>query len=190
MELNTNFDELLSKNPHIAFISQLNKAIGRMGLTMVYDGVIDQMVIGFIAKAIEEKMLAEKESFKTQKLLFHILIELLQNISKYSDDEKKGKGIVIVGKLPEKYNISSGNVVKNSKIDSLKSFIEHINSLDNDELKKLYETKISDQKFNMHGGAGLGMIDIAKRSKQKLEFNFEPLNNDTSFFLLTVTVLK
>lgn len=185
-----NPNEILNKNLHLQFIAELSKSSKKMGLAMVYDGVVDQTVIRFMAKTMEEGMATENESFKTQKLLFHIMVELLQNISKYSDDEKKGKGIIVLGKLPEKYNVSSGNVVKNSRVKYLTELIENINNKDGSELQKLYDSKISNHAFNEQGGGGLGLIDIVRKSKQKLEFTFEPLSDTTSFFLVTITVLK
>jgi len=38
------------------------------------------------------------------------------------------------------------------------------------------------------GGGGLGMIDIARKSGQKLDFNFLPVNNNFSFFSLNIKV--
>lgn len=190
MEISSNFNEFINKNPHVGFISQLNKAIEQMGLTMVYEGKIDQEVIKSIATSVEKKMTEEKETLKFQRVIFHTMIELLQNISKYSDDEIKGKGIVIVGKAPEKYYVSSGNIIKNEKVSLLTSLIESINKLNAEELKASYEAHVSNSKFNEKGGAGLGLIDIVRKSKQKLQYNFESLGNDKSFFLVTATVLK
>ena len=190
MDISSSFNEFINKNPHVSFISELNKAIEKMGLTMVYEGKIDQEVIKLIAKSVEKKMNEENENLKTQRVIFHVIIELLQNSSKYSDDEIKGKGIIIVGKAPEKYYVSSGNVVKNEKIASLTALIDSVNKMNVDEIQKLYETEISNRQYNDQGGAGLGLIDIARKSKQKLQYNFETLNNAISFFLVTATVLK
>jgi len=190
MEITSSFDEFINKNPHIGFISELNKSIKKMGLTMVYEGVVEQTIIRTIANSIEKKMEEENENIKLKKLIFHITVELLQNIAKYSDDEIKGKGIIIVGKVHEKYYISSGNVIKNEKVSILTSLIESINQLNTDEIKNLYETAISNGKYNTQGGAGLGLIDIVRKSKEKLQYNFESLNNNTAFFLVTITILK
>lgn len=190
MDISSTFDEFIHKNPHVGFISDLNKAIEKMGLTMVYEGKIDQEVIKSVAVSVEKKMNEEKEPLKFQRVLFHTMIELLQNISKYSDDEIKGKGIIIVGKASEKYYVSSGNVINNEKIPVLTSLIETINAMNPDELRALYDAEISNGKFSKQGGAGLGLIDIVRKSKQKLQYNFEKLSDLKSFFLITATVLK
>lgn len=190
MEVSSNFNEFISKNPHIGFIAELNKAIEKMGLTMVYEGKIDQEVIKSIAKSIEKKMNEENETVKLQRVIFHTMIELLQNISKYSDDEIKGKGIIIVGKAQDRYYVSSGNVINDERIPFLKPWIDSINAMSEEKLKELYETEIANGKFTIQGGAGLGLIDIVRKSKQPLLYNFEPLKNNKSFFLVTATILK
>ena len=191
MDISSNFNEFITKNPHIVFISELNKAIEKMGLTMVYEGKIDQGIIKSIANSVEKKMSEEKEGFKFKRTIFHIMIELLQNISKYSDDEIQGKGIIIVGKAQDnKYYVSSGNVISNNRIALLSSQINSINNMKTNEIQQLYQTKLSNHKYNDQGGAGLGLIDIARKSQQKLQYNFEPLKTNFSFFLITATVLK
>ena len=38
------------------------------------------------------------------------------------------------------------------------------------------------------GGAGLGLIDIARKSGRKLFYHFVPYDNHRHFFLLVVTI--
>lgn len=190
MEISSSFNEFINKNPHIGFISELNKTIEKMGLTMVYEGKIDQEVIRTIANSVEKKMNEEKETVKFQRVVFHSMIELLQNVSKYSDDLIRGKGIIIIGKDTGKYYVSSGNVLNNDKIPALTSLIESVNGMNADQLKALYEKEITNRQFNNKGGAGLGLIDIVRKSRQKLQYNFEALPNNQSFFLITATILK
>lgn len=190
MELSTEFKKLINSNPHVRFISELNKSIEANGLTMVYEGQIDQEIIKTISNSIEKKMNQDSLSFKLNRLIFHISIEMLQNISKYSEDEIKGKGIIIVGKAPNGYYISSGNVIKNSKIIFLKTILENLNNLSKEELDELYQNQISGGGYNQKGGAGLGLIDIIRKSGNALLFNFEKLNHETSFFLITAVIIK
>ena len=39
------------------------------------------------------------------------------------------------------------------------------------------------------GGAGLGLIDIARKTEQKLEYQFLPIDDDSYFFILKVEIL-
>ena len=189
MNIFSNIEEFIAQNPQLNFIPGLSEVIGEMELIIVFEGKMDQEVIKSLGKIVEEKMNEENATQKVQRLVFHIIVELLQNVSKYSDDKVKGKGVIIIGKTAEKYYINSGNVILNEKKSRIIAAVELINSLTEDELKERYESQISDGKFNEQFGAGLGLIDIARKSKQKLQYNFETFANE-SFFLITAPVLK
>ena len=40
------------------------------------------------------------------------------------------------------------------------------------------------------GGAGLGFIDIARKSGNKLEYHFEKINDDYYFFIINSQISK
>ena len=40
------------------------------------------------------------------------------------------------------------------------------------------------------GGAGLGFLDMAKKTGTKFEYYFEPLDDEKCFFILTIRVAK
>jgi hypothetical protein len=40
----------------------------------------------------------------------------------------------------------------------------------------------------MKGGGGLGMIDIARKTGQKLNFDFAPVDDKYSFFSLNIKI--
>jgi len=40
------------------------------------------------------------------------------------------------------------------------------------------------------GGAGLGFIDIARKTGQKLVYSFLKIDEEKSFFVLTTTILR
>jgi hypothetical protein len=57
-----------------------------------------------------------------------------------------------------------------------------------DELKEYYKEILNNDEFSDKGGGGLGMIDIARKSGQKLNFNFIEVDNQYSFFSLSIKI--
>ena len=55
-------------------------------------------------------------------------------------------------------------------------------------LKQMYKKQINEGKISSRGGAGLGLIDIARKSGQKLKYQFLDLNNNYYFFILEIEV--
>lgn len=122
------------------------------------------------------------------------MVECLQNISKHadaiSDDDDERRGIIMISKGEEHYNIITGNIIKNEKVPLLKQSLELINSLDKEGLSALFKQQIKENTLSEKGGAGLGLIDIAKKTGGKLSYQFKELNPNVSFFILTSTIKR
>lgn len=124
------------------------------------------------------------------------MVECLQNISKHADDYGtndfafSGRGIFLVAKGTDEYSVTTGNMVENNKIADLKSLLENVNRLDKDELTELYKKQIKEGRLSDKGGAGLGFIDIKRKTGNNLNYHFLPINEETSFFLLTSTISR
>jgi hypothetical protein len=86
--------------------------------------------------------------------------------------------------------VTSGNPVDKETADSLKERIDSINKLDKDGLKAMYKDIIKSNSLSDKGGAGLGFVDMARKSGQKLEYDFEDMGEGFYFFSLTTTILR
>jgi hypothetical protein len=96
----------------------------------------------------------------------------------------------MISKDEAEYNVTTGNVINNDKIPKLRDMLENINSLDKDGLKLLYKQQMREGRLSDRGGAGLGFIDIARKTGQKLIYSFLKINEERSFFVLTSTISR
>lgn len=83
---------------------------------------------------------------------------------------------------------STSNSVLNSKKIKLQENIEEINQSCIDKLKQMQEQKLLTGELTEKGGSGIGLINIAIRSNNKLEYKFEPIDNETSHFNLLIKI--
>ncbi len=168
--------------------------------TLVYEGEITHQITKAFTSLAENKMDSYSEDASMKKKVFHVMVECLQNLSKHAEDydspEKKGfvgNGIFIVGRLGEDnadYHVMTGNAVENNKVGDLKALLEKINQLDKDGLKELFKKQMREGSLSDKGGAGLGLIDIARKTGEKLEYNFIEIDANTSFFLLRTIISR
>ena len=86
------------------------------------------------------------------------------------------------------FQIMIGNYIVNESVAKLRNKIDHINSLSPEELRTQYQEQLATTKLSEKGGAGLGFIDMARRSGQKLEYSFHPVSEQLSFFSLAVSI--
>ena len=165
-------------------------------IILAYKGSISSELITNVLEVIDAKLedLILKKNIK--KKLYNVLVESLQNLYHHIDDlpdASNGKfdihfGIFVVSKENDHYKVSTGNFIRKEKINPLKQKLERIKSLSKDELKALYKDILNHQDFTKKGGVGLGLIDMAKRTNGKLDYQFTDYNEAYSFFNLDIYV--
>lgn len=177
------------------YVYEVYNSMRSKEISLVYEGEITHEITKAFASLTESNMDKEQENSSVQRKVFHVMVECLQNISKHSEaydifQAKDGRGIFMVHKSDKKYSITTGNAILKENIPALKEMLDDINSKDKDELKALYKKQIKEGRLSEKKGAGLGFIDIARKTGNKLEYNFREVDEITSFFILTSTVLR
>ena len=177
------------------FIYDLHRTMMSQNLILVYQGDFTQESTKYILAMAERNLDSSGEESSIKRKVFNVMVEALQNIVKHSDELVDGQirshaAIFIIGKEKNRYSIMSGNPIRKSNIDRLKQALEHINGLDKDGLKELYKEIIKNTTISEKGGAGLGFVDMARKSGDKIEYSFPELNAEYSFFCLKVNVAR
>lgn len=175
------------------FIYDLHRTMMSQNLILVYQGDFTQESTKSILAMAERNLDSSGEESSIKRKVFNVMVEALQNIVKHSDELVDGQirshaAIFLIGKETNRYSIMSGNPIRKENIDKLKKALEHINGLDKDGLKELYKEIIKNTTISEKGGAGLGFVDMARKSGGKIEYSFPDLNAEYSFFCLKVNV--
>ncbi|HBS85374.1 MAG: hypothetical protein A2W91_16330 [Bacteroidetes bacterium GWF2_38_335] len=176
------------ENSPLTFALELFKAMQKDNLGYIYRGKFTQEITDSILSLTEHNLDKEEESPKIKKRVYSIMVECLQNITRHQDDTKEDSvesyGVFVIQKELENYYITSGNLVGNETIPIISKLIEKINSLEKDELKDYYKEVLSTGELSNKGGAGLGLIDMARKSGNKLSYEFRPVSDKYSYFYL------
>jgi hypothetical protein len=177
------------------YIYDLHRIMLRQNLILVYEGEFTQEITKSVLAMAERNMDAFGEEASIKRKVFNVMVECLQNICKHAesyDTESYGKNsaIFMIGKHKNEYIITSGNAIPKDRVQELSARLAHINSLDKDGLKELYKEIIKNGELSSKGGAGLGFIDMARKSGHKLRYDFEPINDRLSFFSLRTIISR
>ena len=176
----------------IKSVLSLHDEMNRNGFSLVYEGEFNHDIMKMFTSMAEKDMDKLNEERSVKKKVFHVMVECLQNMTKhsdeYSDNYRVGSGLFIVGKKDENYYVITANKIQKARIDYLRNIIDDINSKTKEELKELYKKQIKEGSLSDKGGAGLGLIDIARKTNQKLDYQFLPLDDVNFFFLLKVKI--
>lgn len=170
-------------------IYEIFNSIKSDNLSFLYKGHFSDTITDKIVNLIEDNIsnnLAELSSLK-KKVPF-LMVECFQNIVRHATLMKDEMGFFMVRNVGSNYFIASGNGLANLNISSLKTKLEKINSLSKEELKEYYLEILSNEEMSKEGGSGLGLIEMARKSGQKIDFMFYPLNDVYSLFYIQIKV--
>jgi hypothetical protein len=159
-----------------------------------YMGDISSDVINFILDSVEKKTEESDDHSKIRKKVYNVLVESLQNLYHHVDtvpedfeDQKSERfGIIVIRRNDEGYYITAGNFIATDKVKLLEDKIIQINNSSPEEIKELYKFILHHQKISEKGGGGLGLVDIARKTGNKLEYEFADYNEKYLFFSLSI----
>lgn len=175
------------------FVYKFHESMVENKITLVYEGEINQEITNVFSEMAEAGM-EETEHETTRKRVYHVMVECLQNICKhadekeYTDDVGRGKGILMVGNNNEHYSITTGNIIANKNIAGLAEMLDRINAMSPDEIKSTYKQMIREARLSDKGGAGLGFIDMVKKTGNPIEYLVHPIDDEASFIVIVSRV--
>jgi hypothetical protein len=155
-------------------------------------------LINMVLDTVEEKLVTGKEHPRTRKKVYNVLVESLQNlyhhVEKVPDgfeDQTSAKfGILSVNKINDGYKIATGNFIRSADVKDLEDKIKRINQSSHEEITELYKFILNHQRISSKGGGGLGLVDIARKTGNKLEYIFKEYDEKNTFFYLNILVNK
>ena len=120
-------------------------------------------------------------------------MEELQNLYHHAlnapgQSPEKKFGAFCIKVKDDDVDIITGNYVIFNVVQLLKDRMDQINILSKEDLKLLYKKILSNNSFSDKGGGGLGMVDLAKRTGSKLQYDFFEFDEKYYFFELTIRV--
>ena len=166
------------------------------GIVMAYSGNMSEELLASVFQVMDLKPDENPQEQRRKKKVNNILVECLQNIYHHGEDFTGEKGFENVNSIlflvcrnaNNEYRIVTGNHMPSSGVKALKEKIDKVNALSMEELKDYYRELLNSNELSEKGGAGLGMIDLVRKSGNKIEYRFDDVNDQLSFFSLIVNV--
>lgn len=174
----------------LKFVYELYQTMRDHNIILFYEGEVTHDLTKAFTALTESTMTKKDEPGVVQKKVFHVMVECLQNIIKHADETNidsplAKKGIFLISRNENEYAITTGNIIDIHKQNILKEMLDNLNKMNKETLDELYKKQIKEGVISNKGGAGLGFIDIVRKTGNKLNYYFLPIDPTTSFFLLT-----
>ena len=167
------------------------------GTNLVYMGQFNQEITKTFTKMAESDMDRNDEDRAVKRKVYHVMVETLQNLNKHSDEMSEGKtegfdlignGMFMIGKKGDTYYVITANKVSEDKCMDLQLAVDQVNYSSKEELKEMYKQQIKGGSISDRGGAGLGLIDIARKTGEKIEYQFLPYHENNMLFIMKVEI--
>jgi hypothetical protein len=163
------------------------------GVVLSYTGYVTEGVLYSLGETLKQKMQLDDEDANVSKRVFSVFVEQVQNMIRYSAEhyERDGPpkialsgGMVTVGRNGGKFFVMCGNDVADADVPLLRERLGRIAGMDKEQLKAYYREKLKEEPEAQSKGASIGLIEIARRAAEPLQFDFLPLSDGRSFFCL------
>ncbi|PIP54546.1 MAG: hypothetical protein COX07_04755 [Bacteroidetes bacterium CG23_combo_of_CG06-09_8_20_14_all_32_9] len=188
--------ETLNNLSFLTLLKKFEPAIFLYNTILYYEGEVNHEITKALTFTTEKHLGKTNAKHIIQKKIFNVMVECLQNIDKYavefaiSENNLTRKGAILVSENKDAYYIVAGNIVNQKQIEILTVVINNLKLRKKEDLRFLYKKQLKNGMLSIKGGAGLGFIDIARKTGNPLQFCFYPLNSDLSFFVLKICITK
>lgn len=177
----------MSENNQHNFVYDLLFGTNIDDLNYIYRGEFNSDITNYILSLAEKNIIQSKIKGKTKKRVFHIMVESIQNITRhqdYSEDNLIKTAFFAIQKNGSTFHITTGNIIDDDEVESLKGKLDKLNNLSSGELTKFYLEILNDGQISSKGGAGLGLIEIVRKSGNKLYYDFRKLSGGKSYIYM------
>ncbi|MDN3556390.1 biofilm regulation protein kinase SiaB [Halomonas maura] len=162
-------------------------------IMLCFNGPISRSLIEEIGHALRNYLNSQSAAASAAMDVFAVYIEMTQNIRHYARrqgyDETQATATVAVARdAAGRYLVSAGNLVEAADGRRLVDAVEQLASLDAAALKQAYKQQLRRPREDAESGAGLGLLDMARKASRPLEATLQPLPSGQGFFSLTATI--
>jgi len=173
----------------------LRETFNAKEMLLCFNGPFSQGLIEEIGSALKNYLQSEAASKSSALDVFAVYIEITQNIQQYAASRGYGEAdasatVVISREEAGRYVISAGNVVEPGDGEALAERISALAALDKAQLRAAYREQLRrPREGDGAAGAGLGLIDIARKASAPFTCALRPINAGQRFFFSLQVVI-
>ncbi|MCX8113123.1 MAG: DUF6272 family protein [Bacteroidia bacterium] len=181
--------ELLYK-PALTYTYPLYRNMLDNSVVFMYHGPITTDLMIDVLNLVEYRLEDAGEQRRISKKLFNIMVESFA----LGEDNRRAGAVLIVRQLPYLYSVSIGRQVASNSVHEIRSFIDWVNTRTPDQLRDAYHTLLQNKSSSLPAQVGgvpsISILDLARKSHDLLQYGFEYLDDQATFFSLEARIKK
>ncbi|RZI44778.1 hypothetical protein EGT07_05045 [Herbaspirillum sp. HC18] len=172
----------------------LQQTYNQQRIMLCFNGPLTRSLIEEIGNALRNYMEREHATMSSAMDVFGAYIELTQNIRHYAVrkgwDEAEASATVVIARDAEgRYLVSAGNIVDAADGPELEARVNALAAMDKSGLKALYKEQLrKPREEGAATGAGLGLIDLARKASEPLACSVRLLDDGRAFVSMRVVM--
>jgi hypothetical protein len=147
-----------------------------------------QSLIATTGNSIYDHQNSKEYSKESVANFIAVAIEMIQNVSKYGEKIENHNGDLVLVTTNNNIQISTSNLINEDDKEKITKSIDFLNSLDKKELRKYARETMKKARMKDKNSAGLGLIEIARLSKEGIKYNFNQHKQDSNLFYFNITI--
>lgn len=181
---------MASENQNIYY--RLYRLFLEQNIHWVFCGKFTSEKTDLIIRFFENFLNQEDIVQKIQKRAFYIFVEGIQNVHRHQLTPEHlsflQMGFLTFQQENSHIAFTMGNVIPVNQESVIATKLDELNKMSREELNNYYKKVLKNDVLSDKGGAGLGLIEIARKSKNLLNYKFVPIDENISFFYLKMAV--
>lgn len=180
----------------LSTVHVLYDALAGDRLTFLYSGRFHDEHTARLITLGEEFLEHDDVDKSVRGKLAFIMVEAYQNIIRHratftdGSGEGAGRSLFVLRSRAAQHEVTAVNPLANADAERLSTALEGLRGLDLKQMKQVFLRGLQSDERTARGGAGLGLIEMARRSGHALQHAFMPLGADHQLFALRVLVGK
>lgn len=166
-------------------------------VVLIYKGEVTHNLITSLMESFEQRLEEVEPQRTIRKKCFNIATECIENLRYHATYPADGQSanlsvnnmkasIIMITVDPEHYTFLTCNYIKAPEKKIIVDKIDKINAMDDDALRQYYKEVLSSDALSEKGTAGLGFIDIARKSGNPLNYEFQQVNEALLYYTFYV----
>ena len=160
--------------------------VGRGGGRVVFHhyGQLDAARLEDLLAAAESSSVQAKDELKARKRLYSVLVEGLDNMHLHAEEQHRDSSFALLVEYEEGYRSIMGNALPAATAVRISHRVSVLNDMSEAELKEHFLKLLANDGRTENGGAGLGLVTIARKTERPIVAHLLPKDEHTAYFAL------
>jgi len=165
----------------------IRTAMRASGVIMAYNGAVSDELMVTLADILKSRMEAMDDA-KRSRTVFSVFMEGMQNLIWHGQTDQGASGMVCISQQDGEITVVCGNRIRRDDSIKLNETLEQLQHADKDTIRQLYREGMSKSNEHEGPGAGLGLLEIARRASHPISFAFMDVDAEHVDFFLAARI--